>query len=387
MEPDCWRSQRFLERAPLVLICLLALVAPDARAQTPGSFATVGDMATGRYFHAAVLLQDGTVLIVGENVAETYDPVTRVFTATGAVSFPRRVPSVLLLHDGRALIAGGHTLDGAPAPGELYDPSTRTFTQVGNRAIESPNTTMTLLKNGKVLILGGVPELFDPSTGMFTIAPGQSTRGSASSIATVTALADGRVLIAATPTSEVYDPETGSFTATGEMKSGCGGGSFIPQYISGRAATLLTNGKVLLTGGHHEDCGRFRGAELFDPGTNTFTPTGSMSRPRDNHAATLLADGTVLITGGESESCDGRGCGFSGTDASAEIYTPATGTFAATGSMAARRAAHTATLLATREVLITGGYFYAGIGAGSCCFASAEVYAPPDRRRRRSAPH
>ena len=387
MEPHRSRSQRFLNRASLLLFCLLALMAPPALAQTPGTFATVGDMTTGRVFHAAILLRDGTVLVVGENNAEIYDPATRAFTPAGAVNFSRRMPSMAVLDDGRVLIVGGHTATGAPAPGELYDPATRTFTQVGNRAAESPSTTAMLLKNGKVLILGGVPELFDSATGMFTIASGNSTRGASSNIASVTPLADGRVLIAAVPTSEIYDPETGTFTRTGEMRSGCGGSAFLPEYIFGRTATLLPNGKVLLTGGHHEDCGRFRGAELFDPDSGTFTVTGSMSRPRDNHSATLLADGTVLITGGESELCDARGCGFSGTEASAEIYSPATGTFTATGSMAARRAGHTTTLLATREVLVTGGYFYAGIGVHSCCFPSAELYAPPDRRRRRSAIH
>jgi hypothetical protein len=156
-----------------------------------------------------------------------------------------------------------------------------------------------------------------------------------------------------------------------------------PPYISGRTATLLKNGQVLLAGGHHEDWGRFEYAELYDPATGTFITTGNMARARDNHTATLLADGTVLITGGESHASSTYGWTFSGTEASAEIYNPGTGTFSSTGSMAARRGGHTATLLATRQVLVTGGYFYAGMGVHSCCFASTELYEPPDRRRRR----
>src|SRR5216117_3649107 len=62
-----------------------------------------------------------------------------------------------------------------------------------------------------------------------------------------------------------------------------------------------------------------------------FTPTGNMTTPRGGHSATLLLNGKVLITGGES--------------ASAELYDPSTGTFAATGNMITARKFHTATLL------------------------------------------
>ena len=100
---------------------------------------------------------------------------------------------------------------------------------------------------------------------------------------------------------------------------------------------------------------------------------------RDNHTATLLPSGSVLITGGESEATFAGGSIFSGTEASSELYDPATGRFAKTGDMSARRAGHTATLLQDGTVLITGGYFYAGIGSYSQdpYFASAELYTPP----------
>ena len=75
--------------------------------------------------------------------------------------------------------------------------------------------------------------------------------------------------------------------------------------------------------------------------------TGSMGTARGFHTATLLQDGRVLITGGENGS---------GQLSSAEVYDPATGTFAATGSMGTARYGHTATLLQDGRVLMTGRY-------------------------------
>lgn len=86
--------------------------------------------------------------------------------------------------------------------------------------------------------------------------------------------------------------------------------------------------------------------------------TGSMAAPRVDHTATLLPNGKVLIAGGISR-------------ATAELYDPATGTFSATGSMATPRGLHTATLLPNGKVLITGGGTYESVS-----IATAELYDP-----------
>src|SRR4051794_7384254 len=93
------------------------------------------------------------------------------------------------------------------------------------------------------------------------------------------------------------------------------------------SAILLTNGKVLFTGAMG-DWGADIHAELFDPVTGAFTPTGNMTTPRGDHSTTLLADGTVLLAGSQPvPGTDSRGF------RSAELYDPSTGAFSPTGDL------------------------------------------------------
>src|SRR5437762_1761044 len=64
------------------------------------------------------------------------------------------------------------------------------------------------------------------------------------------------------------------------------------------AATLLNNGKVLITGGVNEGS-VLNSALLYDPAAGTIVPTGSMTAARENHTSTLLTNGLVLIAGGD----------------------------------------------------------------------------------------
>lgn len=138
----------------------------------------------------------------------------------------------------------------------------------------------------------------------------------------------------------------GGFVAVGDMT--------ISRW--GHEATLLSDGKVLISGGWTER------AEIYDPATRTFTATGSMSSSRYMHTATLLPDGTVLVAGGD-------------TTGVAEIYDPATGTFTRTAAMVTSQFGHAATLLRNGKVLIAGG-----IPSGTWSASAApEIYDPATR--------
>lgn len=180
---------------------------------------------------------------------------------------------------------------------------------------------------------------------------------------TATLLSDGKVLIAggfqeegtsevAIASAEVYDPTTNTFTPTGDMNE--------PR--DGQTATLLPNGEVLIVGGWGLS-GRTSTAELYDPQTGKFSYTASLAAPREGMTATLLKNGKVLIAGGDSAR--------NTPQLIAEIYDPTTNTFARAGSLNSGRSAHTATLLGDGNVLLVGGNSSADV-----VLASAELYNP-----------
>ncbi len=124
-------------------------------------------------------------------------------------------------------------------------------------------------------------------------------------------------------------------------------------------ATLLPDGKVLVAGGFAEGGRSLAGAEVFDPATNTFAFAGNMNATRSGHTATLLPNGKVLIAGGYNGSYL----------ASAEVYDPAARTFTPTGRMITARSGHIATLLNDGKVLLAGG-----VGVGWTFLADAELF-------------
>lgn len=291
-----------------------------------GTFSAAGKMTDMRCFHAATVLQNGTVLLTGGfgqaldqppvlSSAELYDPATNTFSAISGMRDTRAGHTATLLPNGMVLIAGGGTDGGwgfpifgvANSSAELYDPASSSFTLTGSMSAPRFGHTATLLPNGKVLIAGGYSKgIVNTST-------------------------------SALASTEIYDPATGLFTPGPNMTEARGG----------HTATLLANGVVLIAGGLTQNTVALASAELFDPVSGKFVPAGNMTIDREEHTATLLPNGRVLIVGGATSSSE--------TLASAELYDPATGAFSITDTMTSPRSEHSATLLNNGAVLISGG--------------------------------
>src|ERR1051326_5822070 len=184
----------------------------------------------------------------------------------------------------------------------------------------------TLLPDGRVLLIeGGKAELYDPSTGSVT-ATGSMIDGSGRA---ATLLTNGKVLISGLFKPELYDPSTGMFTIAGPYAS-----AYTHEDAFETTATLLPSGEVLFAA--DVQYVRNYGAELYDSTTNTFRLTGAMVNYFNGRTTNLLVNGKVLRAGGTDDF---------GRYQKAEQYDPATGKFTATGDMTTPRSDHAAVLL------------------------------------------
>jgi uncharacterized protein (TIGR03437 family) len=241
----------------------------------------------------------------------------------------------------------------------------RSWSPTGSMTQQRASQAAVLLPSGKVLVAGppNSAELYDPTSGTFT-STGQM-RFAHGALLTATLMNDGRVLIVgginSPSAAELYDPASGQFQATGTP---------VQPHGYFHSATLLNDGRVLIVGGliapgnGGTAADTNAGAEVYDPKTGLFAKTGIMADNRNLHTATLLADGRVLITGGNLR---GSSAPNNNTFNSAEIFNPATGTFSIAAFMNQARSAHFAVLLSDGTVLVGGGDSNGG---------SAEVFDP-----------
>ena len=277
------------------------------------TFTTGPNMLAARAEHTATLINSGPlsgdVLIAGGSDtkgyalgrAELYDPRTNTFTWTANMVRARLRHTATAMREGRILVAGG-TNDQAGIIGfkdtEIFDPATRLWTRAGNLHEARQEHAATLLTTGQVLVVGGrdfypspsaTAELYTPTSNSFTYTLRPMSLGRRYPAAV--SLLDGEVLVAGgfnapynaekfRPAPEVFLPVAGHMTERRERPS----------------ATLLLNTatsldkKVMFAGGVAPGTGLFEGKliEVFDPASQTFSPSGMMTTARSELSATLV---------------------------------------------------------------------------------------------------
>jgi hypothetical protein len=273
--------------------------------------------------------------------------------------------ATLLEVSGAPLFGQVLMLDAADGTADVYNPATAKFTATGSLTHARTSPTATLLKTGSaklgmVLVAGGnnvagdlSAELYDPASGTFT-ATGSTLVARAGH--TATQLLDGRVLIAGggSETAELYDPQTGKFALTGSMAVARTGA---------RAIRLLDGTVLVFSAGDPGD--------LYDPATGTFEPVSPLSyQSGSGTSLSLRPDGSVLAAGGLNIFHCGRGhVPNSHSVADAALFGPESGGFTPTPPLNEARDSHTATTLPDGSVLVAGGVLHADLvsaGYGGC---------------------
>jgi len=214
----------------------------------------------------AVLLPGRKVLVAGGfdtgfvplNSAEIYDQKTNTWTLTGSMNVARGEFATVVLNDGRVLAVGGVGATGAIALAEIYDPRTGISALTGSMSTGRNDPAVVVLRDGRVLAAGG---------GM------------------------GDEKLPRQASAEIFDPHTGEWTSTGSMTA--------PRSEVEYASVLLPDGRVLVPGGFTAHETPVSSSDLYDPRTGTWTASGSMSVVRAGHSSIVLRGNRgVLVMGG-----------------------------------------------------------------------------------------
>ncbi len=211
-----------------------------------------------------------------------------------------RNSSMTKLRDGRWLQAGGDLSEGKSF---IYDLATHLWTDAGTMIHARAGHTATLLSDGRVLAFGGVLLV--------------------------------RPVVVPTNAVEIYDPVKNVWQETGSLNV---------SRQRGYAITLLSNGKLIVTGGTKNLFPAVASAEIYDPVTGKWKLLSPMNDARYGHAAVELSDERVLVAGGE----DSQGNWVF----TSELYNPASNRWTRTGSVPlGSRYNYTGTLLTRRGVI------------------------------------
>lgn len=314
------------------------------------------------------LLPSGNVLSWGRaGVPQIWNPSNKTFTEVPSRSW-LFCSGHAFLADGRLLVAGGHLSDDHGLPDvNIFGAYTPAWTAAPPMAKGRWYPTTTTLPNGEAVTIAGrdqtgttvlIPEVW---TGSGWRALTGASRSLPYYPRTFVA-PNGRVFYAGEKQSTAY------LSTSGSGSWSTVGNRMYPTRDYG-SAVMYEPGKVLYAGG-----GRTTNtAEIID--LNQPAPawrlTGLMAYARRHLNATLLPDGKVLVTGGTS------GTAFSDESRAvraAELWDPATGLWTTLASNAVVRVYHaSALLLRDGRVLLTGS----GDGTGTTRQLTGEIYSPP----------
>lgn len=366
----------------MAVCCLCAMCL--TRISSAGEWRPAADMHETRQYPGLARLPDGRILAVtghplgGKSLssAEIYDPAKDRWTPTNPLNVSRngvQPGGLIMLPNGKILIAGSGSGSRSVHEAELFDPSSETWNETGSMSVPRCVHTSTQLDDGRVLVAGGIDwttnevhasaEIYDYKTGTWHPAGTMQTpRWNHRAVR----LHDGRILVMGGASSEseegnilssaeIFDPETGMWSLTNSMR----------RERRALGVVVLKDGRVLVVGGKAEannDDQALSAVEVYDPKTQEWTDAAPLAEKRWGPSVTLLKSGDVLVVGGMY--------GRFGRRKTAEVFNPSTGDWKSASKLQMQRNGHRAITLDNDQVLIVGGY------SGIRYLASCELYAP-----------
>ncbi|MCA1628230.1 MAG: fibronectin type III domain-containing protein, partial [Acidobacteria bacterium] len=300
-----------------------------------------------------------------------WDPATGAFTAAAQPGYNIYCSGHSFLPDGRLFFISGHISGGVgPSDASIYDPFTDSWTRTANMNAGRWYPTSTTLPNGDVLAISGrdeaslwnnVPQVWQKATGTWRDLSDAQLQLFYYPFMFVAP--NGKVFYAgSTQTTRYLDTSgTGSWTTVANTNFGDRGDQ-------STWAVMYDDGKVLIGGGADPPTATAEVINLNDA-SPTWRYVAPMAYPRRHSNATLLPDGKVLVTGGTS------GPGFNNETSpvyAAEMWDPATESWTTMASMSRMRLYHSAAVL-----LPDGRVLAAGQPRGGATQQDAEIYSPP----------
>lgn len=302
----------------------------------------------------SVLLADGRVLLAGGtdlyqsifySRCDLYLPATGTFAPAASMIEARTGHCLVSLADGRVLAAGGFNASGpfntvaSLSSAEIYDPQTNSWSPTGSLNEPRPAPFATRLANGRVLVFGGSQtiEVFDPNTGAWSYHPSVVTVP----FDVVVPLADGRFLLTARQTYNIFDPISGSVVTIDAP----------PEIGSTLHGTLLPSGRILVVGDQLNGADSYSLAATFDPATSSWDLVGQIAQYPYPARMAALPDGRVLFTGG-------RALVISATNnyvPESHLFEPVQGEWTSVPALPTALRGHSAVSLPDGRIVVIGG--------------------------------
>ena len=345
-------------RMPLFLLSVtVALIPLSGFAQ---SAFQVGSLSQPTAQHSATLLNDGRVLVAArDGRAELFNPASSQWALGNAMAIGSIKHSATLLSNGSVMVAGGTTGADRLARVDVFSPSSNSWTAIASLLEGRAGHTGTLLANGKVLVTGGStyapPALIAlSSTELYDPVSTQWTQASSLPLAlyghTANRVANGDVIaLGGEPSifSSAGSSNCFRYKPSLDQWINC---AAIPSLRSAHVATLMPDGRILVTGGLVGNNTKTT-EDIFDPVSDTWSAAALPPRAPVRHATALYKGDSAVVVGG-----------VSGPILSAPIYSPTFRYFHADNSrkqifpdFGLRRDSHTATTLQDGRILVAGG--------------------------------